>query len=145
MSSHITILHLLPFSHPSPLLPLLQHHNQQHQNRNQHPNSNHLLILPRLPRHPPQPPPRPLQPAQMPLHMPINLIQHQHMLIQLVAHPNTQLPLPPDAFAQLVQVLVLVPQHRFVVFVDLDVVETAGGGGGRGGVAVGEEGGAGGG
>ena len=61
----------------------------------------------------------------MPLHMPIHILQHLHLIVELVANLHAQFPLPPDAVAQAIQLLVLLPQHALVVRVDLPVVQRA--------------------
>lgn len=61
----------------------------------------------------------------MPIHMSINIIQHLHMLVQLISNLYTQIPLAAYAFAQPVQMLVLLPQHVLVVLVYLLVVKRA--------------------
>lgn len=59
----------------------------------------------------------------MPIHMLVHIIQHLHMLVQLVSDLYAQIPLPPYAFAQSVQLLVLLPQDVLVVFVYLRIVQ----------------------
>lgn len=61
----------------------------------------------------------------MPIHQPINLIQHRHLTIQLIPNLHRQLPLPPYALPEPIQLLVLRREHLAVVRVDLLVVELA--------------------
>lgn len=104
--------------------PSLQNNNQQHQHNNQHHNRPHLPPLPAargIPRHPAHLPPGPLQRAQLAVGGALALVQHQHVLVELVADAQRQLALPLDRRAQRIQLRVLVGQDLSVVGVDLGV------------------------
>lgn len=73
------------------------------------------------------------------------LVQHDDLLIQLVAYPHRQLPLSGDGRSQRIELRVLLGQDLFVVCVNLRVGEAVGldlvtVAGCFGVVAVGEEG-----
>lgn len=92
-------------------------------------------------------PARAIQPPLVPIHVALDIIQHLDLPVQLVPDLDAQVPLPADALAQPVQLVVLLLDDVLMVRVDLLVVElgVVGAwlvvGGGRV-VAVGEEGGA---
>lgn len=94
-------------------------------------------------------PARPVQSPLVPIHVPVHIIQHLDLSVQLIPDLDAQVPLPADALPQPVQLVVLLLDDVLVVGVDLLVVElglvgpllVAAAVGGRV-VAVGEEGGA---
>jgi hypothetical protein len=59
----------------------------------------------------------------MPIHQPINLIQHRYLAIQLIPNLNRQFPLPSDTLAQPIELLILRRENFTVVRVDLLVIE----------------------
>ena len=91
-------------------------------------------------------PARAIQSPLMAIHVALDIIQHLDLPVQLVPDLDAQVPLPPDAFSEPVQLVVLLLDDVLVVRVDLLVVELGVvrpllvGGGGV--VPVGEEGGA---
>ena len=105
--------------------PSFQDNNQEYQNNNQTKNRRKLLVIPRLPRNPTQLLSRAIQSPLMSLRRIVHLIQHLHLTIQLIPNLYAQIPLPPDADPQPIQLLVLFAYHIPMVFVNLYVVEVA--------------------
>ena len=102
---------------------LLGNHNEQHQHDNQHDNHRQTPILSRLPAEAVQPPARPAELGLVTINALLDLVQQQHLAVQLVPNLHAQLALPPDGGTQGVELIVLVTQHGAVVLVDLLVVE----------------------
>lgn len=104
---------------------LLQYDNQQYQNNDQDDDRRQLLVVIGFPSHISQVLPRLVKPGLVPIHMLVNVIQYLHVLVQFVSDLYAEISLPPYAFTQSVQLLVLVPQYVFVIIVYLLVVERA--------------------
>ena len=130
-------------SRPTVLRPLsLQHRDEQHQNHHQHYDDRAALIIIRPPRNLPKPVPCATEPALVAVDVALDLVEHEHVLVELVADARAQLALPADRRAQPVQLVVLLRQHLRVVRVDLlvgEAVRVRHGEGRVGLVAVGEE------
>jgi len=104
---------------------LLSHRNENNQHQNQDGNNDQAPMLPGGPSHAVEPAPRAIQRALMAVDALVHLVQHQRVLVELVADRDRDVALPRDRLAQRLQLRVLVPQHRLVVRVDLRVAEVA--------------------
>lgn len=107
---------------PNAMLPL-RYDDQQHQNDYEDDNRRQAPILLGLARKRRQPPRRPVKLALVPVDSLVHLVQHVHLVVQLIPNLYAQLPLPAYALAQPVQLLVLLPYDARVVLVDLLVVQ----------------------
>ena len=97
----------------------LENDDQQNENYDQHYYCGDLLVVVRLPCNPPYPLSCSAQATLMPVNVLIHIIKHCHVLIKLVSDLYAQVPLPADAFAQPVQLLVLVLQYLRMICMDL--------------------------
>jgi len=102
---------------------LLSHTNKNNQHKNQDSNNDQAPMLLGGLDDAVEPPPRAIQRPLMPVHALVHLVEHQRVLVELVADRDGDVALPRDRLAQPVQLRVLVAQHRLVVLVDLRVAE----------------------
>jgi len=119
--------------------------DQQHQYHDQHDNDGQAPVLLGLPAEAIQPAPRSPELRVVAINALLDLVEKHDLVVELVAYLHAELPLPADARAQLVELLVLLAYHLAVVLVNLLVRELRVVRRGilvRGVVAVGEESGA---
>ena len=96
---------------------LFQHYNQQHEHNYEYSNGDPAPVPLALPRDIAQPRPGAIERALMSIHPTLDIRQELILFVQLVADRDAQNALPAYTLAERIEVLVLLAQDVFVVFV----------------------------